>query len=398
MHLWRAHADAIMVGIGTARADDPSLTVRLPGLSDRSPLRIVLDSTLRLTPSTHLVRGARDIPTLVVTGRHTPAHARRMLASFGVELLPVATDAAGRIDLRAAMIALAERGLTRICSEGGPALADALAGHDLIDACTLITAPANSAARAACRPSGRTSPTACPTAPCARSRPGTSVPTRPSPTRGFEMFTGLVTDVGRVVSIEGGERLARIVIESAYDPATIALGASIACSGPCLTAVSIAPHGTGCRFAVDAAAETLARTTVGAWREGTRVNLERSLKLGDEMGGHLVTGHVDGVAEIVARETVTGEDNPWGASERFTLRAPAALAGFIAEKGSVCLDGTSLTVNTVDGTDFSVLLIPHSLSVTTWEDRRAGDRVNLEVDLIARYAARLAEARGLMQG
>ena len=141
VHLWRAHADAIMVGIGTARADDPSLTVRLPGLSDRSPLRIVLDSTLRLTPSTHLVRGARDIPTLVVTGRHTPAHARRMLTSFGVELLPVATDASGRIDLRAAMIALAERGLTRICSEGGPALADALAAHDLVDACTLITGP-----------------------------------------------------------------------------------------------------------------------------------------------------------------------------------------------------------------------------------------------------------------
>lgn len=141
VHLWRAHADAIMVGIGTARADDPSLTVRLPGLSDRSPLRIVLDSTLRLTPSTHLVRGARDIPTLVVTGSHTPAHARRMLASFGVELLPVATDASGRIDLPAAMIALAERGLTRICSEGGPALADALARHDLIDACTLITGP-----------------------------------------------------------------------------------------------------------------------------------------------------------------------------------------------------------------------------------------------------------------
>ncbi len=141
VHLWRAHADAIMVGIGTARADDPSLTVRLPGLSDRSPLRIVLDSTLRLTPSTHLVRGARDIPTLVVTGNHTPAHARRMLTSFGVELLPVATDASGRIDLPAAMSALAERGLTRICSEGGPALADALARHDLIDACTLITGP-----------------------------------------------------------------------------------------------------------------------------------------------------------------------------------------------------------------------------------------------------------------
>nr|WP_207625324.1 MULTISPECIES: bifunctional diaminohydroxyphosphoribosylaminopyrimidine deaminase/5-amino-6-(5-phosphoribosylamino)uracil reductase RibD [unclassified Methylobacterium] len=141
VHLWRAHADAIMVGIGTARADDPSLTVRLPGLTDRSPLRVVLDSTLRLNPASHLVRGARDLPTLVLTGRGAPAHARRMLTSFGVELAFVPTDARGRIDLAAALALLAERGLTRICSEGGPALADALAAHDLIDACTLITGP-----------------------------------------------------------------------------------------------------------------------------------------------------------------------------------------------------------------------------------------------------------------
>ena len=141
VHLWRAHADAIMVGIGTARADDPSLTVRLPGLAGRSPLRVVLDSTLRLNPASHLVRGARDLPTLVLTGRGAPAHARRMLASFGVEIAFVPTDAGGRIDLPAALTALAERGLTRICSEGGPALADALAAHDLIDACTLITGP-----------------------------------------------------------------------------------------------------------------------------------------------------------------------------------------------------------------------------------------------------------------
>ncbi|GEP01120.1 riboflavin synthase [Methylobacterium haplocladii] len=209
------------------------------------------------------------------------------------------------------------------------------------------------------------------------------------------MFTGLISDVGHVVSIAGDDRLRRVVIESAYDPAGIALGASIACSGPCLTAVAVEPRDKGCRFSVDAAAETLARTTLGAWEEGTRINLERSLRIGDELGGHLVTGHVDGVAEIVSRDEVTETDSPWGASTRFTLRAPAEIARFIAEKGSVCLDGTSLTVNTVADDLFSVLLIPHSLSVTTWGERRAGDRVNLEVDLIARYAARLTEARGL---
>jgi riboflavin synthase len=210
------------------------------------------------------------------------------------------------------------------------------------------------------------------------------------------MFTGLVTDVGEVLDVAGDDRMRRIRIASGYDPATIALGASIACGGPCLTAVAVEAGERGAVFAVDAAAETLARTTVGQWLAGTRVNLERSLKLGDEMGGHLVTGHVDGVAEIVAREAVTGGDgDEWAPSDRFVLRAPAPLARFIAEKGSVCLDGTSLTVNGVEGSDFTVLLIPHTLAVTTWGERRAGDRLNLEVDLIARYAARLAEARNL---
>ncbi len=205
------------------------------------------------------------------------------------------------------------------------------------------------------------------------------------------MFTGLVTDVGTVVSVAGEGDLRRIAIRSSYDPAGIALGASIACSGPCLTAVVITPAEGGCVFEVDAAAETLARTNVGQWKAGRRINLERSLKIGDELGGHLVTGHVDGLATIVARDTVTG--GAWGPSERFTLRAPAGLAKFIAEKGSVCLDGTSLTVNTVEGDLFSALLIPHTLQVTTWGERRAGDALNLEVDLIARYAARLSEAR-----
>jgi riboflavin synthase len=206
------------------------------------------------------------------------------------------------------------------------------------------------------------------------------------------MFTGIVTDVGRVAAVSEGDRLRRIRIESVYDPAGIAIGASIACSGPCLTVVAIGGRDGGSWFEVDAAAETLARTTVSEWRIGTKVNLERSLRIGDELGGHLVTGHIDGMADIVAREEVTGE-GPWGATARFVLRAPTSVARFIAEKGSVALDGASLTVNEVDGDTFSVLIIPHTLTVTTLGERQAGDRLNLEVDLMARYAARLAEAR-----
>ena len=144
--------------------------------------------------------------------------------------------------------------------------------------------------------------------------------------------------------------------------------------------------GSGSVFEVDISRETLDRTTTGAWRVGTALNLERSLALGAELGGHLVTGHIDGLAEIVARD-------PVGAAERFSFEVPAALAGFIAEKGSVALDGTSLTVNDVSGTRFGVMLIPHTLAVTTWGAARPGDRVNLEVDLLARYVARMADWR-----
>jgi riboflavin synthase len=208
------------------------------------------------------------------------------------------------------------------------------------------------------------------------------------------MFTGIVTDLGEVAAVEGAQgTLKRLRIHSAYDPATIALGASIACGGPCLTVVAVGPRDGGCWFDVDAAAETLERTTVGSWQAGTKINLERSLKIGDELGGHIVTGHVDGLATIMAKEAITAGDNPWGPTARFTIKVPPALAPFIAEKGSVCLDGTSLTVNAVDGDTFSVLIIPHTLAVTTWGDRQVGDRLNLEVDLMARYAARLADAR-----
>ena len=201
------------------------------------------------------------------------------------------------------------------------------------------------------------------------------------------MFTGIITDIGTVRSREDrGDT--RLVIATAYDVGTIDLGASIACSGACLTVVDKGvdadSNGPGGWFAIDASAETLARTAPGMWDQGRRLNLERALKIGDELGGHIVSGHVDGKAEILSVEAE-------GDATRFRIRAPEGLERFVAPKGSIALDGTSLTVNAVDGAVFDVLLIRHTLDVTTWGERKAGDFVNFEVDTMARYAARLAE-------
>ena len=196
------------------------------------------------------------------------------------------------------------------------------------------------------------------------------------------MFTGIVTDVGTVLRVREGNDVRRISIASGYDPASIVIGASINCAGVCLTVVEVAAGKRGAVFDVDAAPETLAVTNAGKWQETTRVNLERALRVGDELGGHIVSGHVDGLAEIVEREKL-------GDATRFLFRAPHALARFIAPKGSVSLDGTSLTVNAVMGDEFECLLIPHTLKVTTWGERQAGQSVHLEVDMVARYVARL---------
>jgi riboflavin synthase len=197
------------------------------------------------------------------------------------------------------------------------------------------------------------------------------------------MFTGIVTDIGEVIAAEErAQGLRRLTIACACDPASIAIGASICCSGVCMTAVATATN----TFSVDAAAETLNVTTVGHWRTGTRINLERSLKMGDELGGHLVSGHVDGLAELAKREDLTD-------MARLILRVPRPLAHFIAQKGSVALDGVSLTINDVADNQFSVLIIPHTLSVTTLGAVKPGDSLNLEVDVMARYAARLMETR-----
>jgi riboflavin synthase len=198
------------------------------------------------------------------------------------------------------------------------------------------------------------------------------------------MFTGIVTDIGEVVAVEPrAEGLARLKIACGYDPDTIDIGASIACSGVCLTVVGRGRDGNRAWFAVDAAAETLQVTTVGDWRNGRRINLERSLKVGDELGGH-IAGHADGVATLAVREELTD-------MARLTFQVPTELARFIAPKGSVAVDGVSLTVNEAEGDTFSVLIIPHTLSVTTLGALAAGDTVNFEVDLMARYAARLLE-------
>lgn len=196
------------------------------------------------------------------------------------------------------------------------------------------------------------------------------------------MFTGIITDIGSLTQLEQqGDLRARIA--TAYDTSGIERGASIASDGVCLTVVDLGPDW----YDVQISAETVGKTNLGAWAIGKRVNLERALRVGDELGGHIVSGHVDGVAEVVA---VRDE----GDSTRVTLRAPADLARFIAPKGSVALNGTSLTVNEVDGRDFGINFIPHTKAVTTWGDVAVGDQVNLEIDTLARYVARLNEMQG----
>ena len=201
------------------------------------------------------------------------------------------------------------------------------------------------------------------------------------------MFTGIVTEIGEILSVtQRADNLSRVEIACGYDASSIALGASISCSGICLTVVEIGRPAGRAVFAVDAAAETLRLTNAGAWKKGTKINLERSLKVGDELGGHVVSGHVDGLAELTAREDMTGQ-------ARFTLRAPKDLSRFIAPKGSVTLDGVSLTVNEVKDDSFSVLIIPHTLQVTTLGAAANGMQLNLEIDVMARYTARLLETR-----
>ena len=197
------------------------------------------------------------------------------------------------------------------------------------------------------------------------------------------MFTGIITDVGELIGREGG----RFAIRSGYAPDGIAIGASIACNGVCLSVVTVRADGrNGSAFTVDVSNETLSKTTLDSWQVGERINLERALRAGDELGGHIVSGHVDDVAQILDLKTD-------GESLRVTLELPDHLAPYAAPKGSIALDGTSLTVNEVSGNRFGVNLIPVTLTQTTWGRKKRGDEVNVEIDLFARYVARIMEFR-----
>lgn len=198
------------------------------------------------------------------------------------------------------------------------------------------------------------------------------------------MFTGIITDIGTIAALEKSGGDVKLKINCHYQADSIDIGASIACAGICLTVIEKGEAGATCWFCVEASNETANLTTLDAWHEGMDINLERALKIGDELGGHMVSGHVDGTAKIISA-------TPDGTSSRFVLQAPANLAGFIAPKGSVTLDGVSLTVNEVDGVEFGVNIIPHTTQVTTWGNRAPGDNMNLEIDTMARYAARLAQ-------
>ena len=200
------------------------------------------------------------------------------------------------------------------------------------------------------------------------------------------MFTGIVTALGEVKAVERLDGLTRLSISAPYDAADVAIGASIAHEGCCLTVVEATPQANGLRYVVEVASESLALTTLGALKAGDRVNLERSLRVGDELGGHMVQGHVDGAGEVLS---VTKDGEGW----RLKIKPPSSVTHLIAPKGSIAINGVSLTVNEVDAEGFGVLIIPHTWSVTTLSRLKAGDKVNLEADMMARYAARLIEAR-----
>ncbi len=387
VHLMRAASDAIMVGVSTVLADDPSLTCRLPGLGDRSPVRVVSDSRLTIPLESQLVQTARRVPLWVLTCAHADRARANQLEAAGATLIYCAATHDGKVDLHEAMLRLGGRGINVVMAEGGAHMARALLEAGLIDEVNLFAAPGQLGPHGLDALAGMSLSHVTDGINFTRVNKETlgddTLAQYLRPAKEDAMFTGIVTDVGEVISVERAGSL-KLAIASNFDEATIALGASIACSGVCLTVVDKRRGDDGRTvFAVDVSQETVARTSLDGWTAGTRMNLERAMKLGDEIGGHIVSGHVDGLCEVVS---VT----PVGDSKVYRFRASDKLACFIASKGSIALDGTSLTVNDVEGCEFTVNIIPHTQTVTTWGDIGTGDKVNVEIDMLARYVARLA--------
>ena len=349
VHLLRAQCNAIMVGMGTALADDPALDCRLPGLENRSPKPFVLGSKGKVLPP-----GSR-------------------LARRGAEVLSG--------PLNVILPDLAGRGINRLLVEGGAHVARSFLGQGLVDEFHLYRSPKVLGPHGVDALAGMALAGALDEFSLIETQRlgNDDLYVYERREKGSTMFTGIVTDIGTVRRVEKrGDT--RFVIATGYQMAGIDIGASIACSGVCLTVVE---KGNDC-FSVDASAETLSKTNLGQWQEGTRINLERPLKMGDELGGHVVSGHVDGVGTIASIR-------PEGDSKRFVIKLPDHLARFVAPKGSVAVDGTSLTVNEVEGSGFGVNIIPHTQAVTTWGAMREGQAVNIEIDMLARYVARLTE-------
>jgi riboflavin synthase len=352
----------------------------------------VLDSDFQLPRTSQLWRTAGDHPLMVFTSVETARQHLDFKPGGPIEVVGVSPNASGvGLDLNQVLHVLAGRGITRLLVEGGPTVAGAFIVAGLADECVVFRASVPVGQQRGVLAFGGNNPLELVTASSgwwrrAQHNRGpdtveTYVPQGPKP-----MFTGLVSDIGVIVGRDVTAQGARFSIRSAYAAASIKLGASICCDGCCLTATDVKMEGQGTVFSVDVSNESLSKTTIGSWQAGHQINLERSLRAGDELGGHMVSGHVDGVATIVE---VTDDGN----SRRFTFDVPAALARYIAPKGSVALDGTSLTINEVNGFRFGVNLIPHTLTVTTWGQKLVGQSVNLEVDVFARYVARLMEFR-----
>jgi riboflavin synthase len=351
----------------------------------------VLDSDFKLPRDSQMWLTADVRPLMVFTSVETARQHLDLKPGGAIEVVGVASNASGfGLDLNQLLHVLAGRGLTRLLVEGGPTVAGAFLSAGLADECIVFRAPTPVGRERGMLAFGSdslgivTANTGWRRRALQQSGPDvieTYVPQGPKP-----MFTGLISDIGIIVGRELNAQGARFTIRTAYEAASIKLGASICCDGCCLTATDVKLEGQGTVFSVDVSNESLSKTTIGGWQPGQSINLERSLKAGDELGGHMVSGHVDGVATIV-------EVKDDGNSRRFTFEVPPALARYIAPKGSIALDGTSLTINEVNGNRFGVNLIPHSLTVTTWGQKLVGQPVNLEVDVFARYVARLMEFR-----